>query len=90
MKAFRLLLVSCIAYGVTGAVAAERPNIVFILSDDLGYGDIQAYNPDSKIPTPNLDRMAAEGCDLRMPTRVAPLVSLRATRFFRVSLPFVC
>lgn len=61
MKAFRLLLVSCIAYGVTGAVAAERPNIVFILSDDLGYGDIQAYNPDSKIPTPHLDRMAAEG-----------------------------
>lgn len=61
MKAVRLFLVSCIAYGVTGVVAAERPNIVFILSDDLGYGDIRAYNPDSKIPTPHLDQMAAEG-----------------------------
>ena len=61
MKAVRLFLVSCIAYGVTGVVAEERPNIVFILSDDLGYGDIRAYNPDSKIPTPHLDRMAAEG-----------------------------
>ena len=41
--------------------ARDKPNIVFILADDLGYGDIQAYNPDSKIPTPHLDRMAANG-----------------------------
>jgi len=37
------------------------PNIVFILADDMGYGDIQAYNPQSKIPSPNLDRLATEG-----------------------------
>ncbi|MEM0895615.1 MAG: arylsulfatase [Verrucomicrobiota bacterium] len=41
--------------------AAERPNIIFILADDMGYGDVQALNPESKIPTPNLNRMAEEG-----------------------------
>jgi arylsulfatase A len=34
---------------------------VLILADDMGYGDIRAYNPASKIPTPHLDRVAAEG-----------------------------
>ncbi len=39
----------------------KHPNIVYILADDLGYGDVSAYNPDSKIKTPNLDRLAEEG-----------------------------
>lgn len=43
-----------------GAVQAP-PNIVFILTDDLGYGDIACQNPESKIPTPNLDRLASQG-----------------------------
>lgn len=38
-----------------------KPNIVYILADDLGYGDVGCYNPTSKIPTPNLDRLAQEG-----------------------------
>ncbi|MCP5535222.1 MAG: arylsulfatase [Akkermansiaceae bacterium] len=41
--------------------AAEKPNIVFILADDLGSGDLSCYNKDSKIPTPHLDALAAEG-----------------------------
>ena len=39
----------------------KQPNILFILADDLGYGDVACYNPESKIPTPNLDRLAREG-----------------------------
>ncbi len=42
--------------------ASDRPNILVILADDLGYGDVQCYNPErGKIPTPNIDKLAAEG-----------------------------
>jgi arylsulfatase A-like enzyme len=43
------------------APAAEKPNIVVILCDDLGYGDVRCYNPAGKIPTPHFDRVAREG-----------------------------
>lgn len=47
--------------GRTGASTA-RPNIVYILADDLGYGDVQCLNPArGRIKTPQLDRLAAEG-----------------------------
>jgi arylsulfatase A len=40
---------------------ARRPNIVLILADDLGYGDVRCLNPQGKIATPHIDRLAAEG-----------------------------
>jgi arylsulfatase A len=40
---------------------SDHPNIIFILADDMGYGDAGCYNPESGIPTPNIDRLAAEG-----------------------------
>lgn len=41
--------------------APPLPNIVILYADDMGYGDLGVQNPDSKIPTPNLDRLAREG-----------------------------
>lgn len=38
-----------------------KPNIIYILADDMGYGDVSYLNPDSKIPTPNLNKLAEEG-----------------------------
>jgi arylsulfatase A-like enzyme len=46
---------------VSTAVAADRPNIVFILADDLGIGDVKCFNPKGKIATPHLDKLAADG-----------------------------
>lgn len=43
------------------AQANTRPNIVYILADDLGYGDVKRLNPSSKIDTPVLDQFASEG-----------------------------
>ena len=54
-----LLLVPVAA--LRGDTSQAKPNIVFILADDLGYGDIGCYNASSKIPTPNLDRLATAG-----------------------------
>jgi arylsulfatase A-like enzyme len=39
----------------------DRPNIIYILADDLGYGDLGVYNPAGRISTPNLDRLASQG-----------------------------
>lgn len=53
--------------------AAPPPHLLIFLADDLGYGDPRCYNPDSKIPTPNLDHLAAEGLrftDLHSPSAV--------------------
>ncbi|MDD4098838.1 MAG: arylsulfatase, partial [Lentisphaeria bacterium] len=40
---------------------STRPNIVYILADDMGYGDISAFNPQAAFRTPRLDQLAAEG-----------------------------
>ena len=47
--------------GESNGKTNEKPNIVFILADDMGYGDPGCYNPESKAPTPYIDRLAREG-----------------------------
>jgi arylsulfatase A-like enzyme len=67
MRQLLLLLISAVAsFAATRAVQAESapkpPNIVYILCDDLGYGDVHALNPErGKIATPNIDRLASQG-----------------------------
>lgn len=60
------LIFFAMLFGMTAMQTAHaqiktKPNIVYVLADDLGYGDVKCLNPDSKIPTPNFDRLAAGG-----------------------------
>ena len=38
-----------------------KPNVIIIMADDMGYGDPKCYNPESKIPTPNMDKLSEQG-----------------------------
>ena len=79
MRIAALSLLALAAMGSPVCAAAPKPNVVFILADDLGYGDLGCYG-QTKIRTPNLDRMAAEGmhftnfyagCSVCAPSRCA-------------------
>ena len=56
-----------------------KPNILFILADDLGYGDVDCYNPESKVPTPHLDQLAKEG--MRFTDAHSPSTVCTPTRY---------
>lgn len=56
-----VLILATASSKAVGAESPARPNILFILADDLGYGDLRCYNTESKVETPNVDRLAAAG-----------------------------
>ncbi len=67
---FHSLVAACMAVGSfhvpastfgADAEVPPKPNFLFILCDDLGYGDLQCLNAEGKIPTPNFNRLAREG-----------------------------
>ena len=60
---FFLSALFTLAIGIGNAPAADKPNIIFILADDLGYGDIGCFG-QKKILTPEIDKMATEGMKL--------------------------
>jgi arylsulfatase A len=53
-------VLSCFYFLATHLVAGDSPNILIITADNLGYGDLPCYNPDSKIVAPHLDQLASE------------------------------
>jgi len=74
-KKIIFLSASCYA-----GVAAANPNIVLILADDLGYGDVSCYNPvENAISTPHIDQLASEGC--RFTQAYAPASVCSPTRY---------
>jgi arylsulfatase A len=64
MRSFTIVFSLCLSFcpwHSTKAASKNKPNIILILADDMGWGDPACYQQDSKIPTPNLDRLAKEG-----------------------------
>jgi arylsulfatase A len=63
MRAIVLSIALLVVFAIPARAAepSKTPNIVIILCDDLGYGDVHCFNREGKIPTPNIDRLAADG-----------------------------
>ncbi len=85
---YRLLAIFLLA--CAAQLAAERANVVLIVSDDQGYGDISCYPHPDEVSTPNIDRLAAEGarmtsgyasCPVCAPTRAGLLTGRYQQRF---------
>ena len=77
-----IVLAGCATCMTARAAAADGdalPNIVVILADDLGMGDLGCYNADSKAPTPNLDRLAGQG--MRFTDAHSPSAVCTPTRY---------
>ena len=64
---FLKVIVPLLLFSLTTARCSSRPenkelpNVIFILADDMGWGDVKAYNPESLIPTPHIDQLTEEG-----------------------------
>lgn len=55
------LLLTLLSFIALPVCSADKPNLIFVLCDNLGNGDVRCFNPQSSHRTPNLDRMAAQG-----------------------------
>lgn len=95
MRSFLFLLAVCHLFTALRSEAATKPNIVFILADDLGYSDLGCYG--SEIATPNLDGLAKNGLRFTQfyntarcwPTRSALMSGYYAQQIHRDALPSV-
>ena len=71
-------LLAALLCAAAGLALADRPNVVFILADDVGYGDLSCYGA-KQIKTPHIDRLAAEG--LRFTDAHCPSATCTPTRY---------
>ena len=89
----RLLCLITTALGLSGALATEKPNIVLIMCDDLGWGDV-GFNGNKVIRTPHLDAMAKGGMKFNRFYAAAPVCSptrgscITGRHPFRYGIPF--
>src|SRR4051812_26759612 len=74
-----MLLAGSASTAPARGASPDRPNLVVILTDDLGWGDPRCYNPASKIPTPTLDGLAGEG--MRFTDAHSPSAVCSPTRY---------
>ncbi|MDA0349392.1 MAG: sulfatase-like hydrolase/transferase [Verrucomicrobia bacterium] len=89
------LLLGLLMVLILASAVEAKPNIVIILADDLGYGDVSCYNPEAKVRTQNLDRLAMEG--MRFTDAHSPSTVCTPTRYsimtgqmvFRLNYPGV-
>jgi arylsulfatase A len=77
----RITFFALLAFAGAHSLAADatKPNILLILADDLGYGDVRCYNDQAKVATPNLDRLAREG--MRFTDAHSPATVCTPTRY---------
>ena len=77
----------------------KPPNIVIVMADDMGYGDTQPYNAESKIKTPAFNRLAKEGVlftdahsgsAVCTPTRYGLVCGRYAVSYTHLTLPTIC
>lgn len=89
MKIFKPILLSFLVGLICLPIAAQttRPNIIFILADDLGYGDLASYG-NRVIKTPNLDKFAKEGVRFTQFYSASPLCSPSRAAFLTGRTPF--
>ncbi len=89
MKKSPLYLIALIGTVAFSALAqGADPNVLVILVDDMGYGDPGSFNPDSKIDTPNIDRLAREGMRFRDAHAPGPLCHMSRYGLMTGRYPF--
>jgi len=76
------MILVTIVNGAHAQTTRDRPNIIYIYADDLGYGELGAYGQD-KIKTPNLDKLAREGMKFTQHYTSTPVCA--AGRFFQTT-----
>lgn len=61
MKSILSLVCVLLSFSIAHADGSDRPNVLILYADDMGFGDLALQNSESKIPTPNLDQLAKQG-----------------------------